>query len=516
MSYPESDPLRLRPLQGRKWLLGWARAGSGRRRKTADRPGGRSTREWLLGAFLILSVLAALGYGFFSWSRMAQQLDVQGRTRAQLLMSEFQRAYREQAKTPQDTLRGIRNQLLADRMALGDVLYAQIVENQKLMGERVRVEGLVIGLVRPMPGAQQVREVRDRSGLHYLDVVQGFPGEPGTYLRIGYSLAASDQALAEQRQLLTLLGAAFILLSAGLALLLHRRLIGPLTLLAGQVRRFGQGQIPELPEGRPLPGEVGLLAREFRVMSRTIRARNEELQRVNRELAQASQVKSEFLAMSGHELKTPLHSILGHTQLLLEGVDGPITPDQGRDLTEIRRSGQHLLELIENILHFSKNGTSEQMEPVRLELGPLVARCAETMNPDVRRKQLNLHLDLAPEVHVVADETKLRQVVLNLLSNAVKFTPEGGDIWVRVRPLEDRVRVEVDDSGPGVRPEEMSRIFEPFQQGTAARREATAGLGLGLAVARRYVEMHQGEMGVERLPSGSRFHFTLPTQSFRR
>lgn len=477
---------------------------------------GRSTRDWLLGAFLILSILAALAYGFFSWSRMAQQLEVQGHTRAQLLMSEFQRAYREQSRTSQDALRSLRYQLLADRMALGDVLYAQIVEGERLMGERVRVEGLSIGLVRPMPGAQQVREVRDPSGLHYLDVVQGFPGDPGTYLRLGYSLNTMDQTLAEQRQLLILLGAAFVSLSAGLALLLHRRLIGPLAHLARQVRRFGQGQIPELPEIPHLPGEVGLLAREFRIMSLTIRARNEELERMNRELAQANRVKSEFLAMSGHELKTPLHSILGHTQLVLEGVDGPITADQARDLSEIRRSGQHLLELIENILHFSRNGTSEQMEPVRLELGPLIARCAETVNLDVRRKNLQLRLDLPAGVHVIGDETKLRQVVLNLLSNAVKFSPEGGDVWVRMRPLEDRVRVEVEDSGPGVQPDEIARIFEPFQQGAAARREATAGLGLGLAVASRYVEMHQGEMGVERLPRGSRFFFTLPLEPFRR
>lgn len=520
MSSHGSQPARVGPFWARLDPGGWtwrrpARWSAFRARQEYGVT--RSTREWLLGAFLILSVLAALAYGFVSWSRMAQQLAVEGQTRAQLLMSEFQRAFRELAQTPQDALRGLRYQLLADRMALGDVLYAQIVEAGEVKGERVRVDGLAIGVVRPMPGAQQVREIRDPSGLHYLDVVQGFPGRPDTYLRLGYSLASMDQTLAEQRQLLILLGAAFILLSAGLALLLHRRLLGPLAQLAKQVRRFGQGEIPELPEGPPLPGEVGLLAREFRIMSRTIRARNEELQRVNQELAEANQVKSEFLAMSGHELKTPLHSILGHTQLLLEGVDGPLTPEQARDLHEIRRSGQHLLELIENILHFSKHGEEEQMEPIRLEMAPLITRCAETVSLDARRKQLRLVLDLPPGIWVTGDETKLRQVVLNLLSNAVKFTPEGGEIRVRLRGDGKQVRVDVEDTGPGVQPDEIARIFEPFQQGAAARRESTAGLGLGLAVARRYVEMHQGQLDVEPLPvRGSRFTFTLPVESDRR
>lgn len=521
MSTHSTQPIRARPFWARWRSQGWSWSRLAFRFRGRSRvetyPNTRSTRDWLLAAFLILSVLAALAYGFFSWTRMAQQLAMEGQTRAQLLMSEFQRAFRELAQTPQDALRGLRYQLLADRMALGDVLYAQIVEDGQLKGERVRAEGVELTVVRPMPGAQQVREIRTPSGLHYLDVVQGFPGRPDTYLRLGYSLASMDQTLAEQGQLLILLGAGFILLSAGLALLLHRRLLGPLAHLAKQVRRFGQGEIPELPEGPPLPGEVGLLAQEFRIMSRTIRARNEELQEMNRKLAEANKVKSEFLAMSGHELKTPLHSILGHTQLLLEGVDGPITPDQARDLNEIRRSGQHLLELIENILHFSKNGASEQMEPILLEMAPLIRRCAETVSLDARRKRISLVLDLPPAIRVKGDETKLRQVVLNLLNNAVKFTPEGGEVRVRLRAEGDQVRAEVEDSGPGVEPDEMARIFEPFQQGAAARRESTAGLGLGLAVARRYVEMHQGRLDVERLPvKGSRFSFTLPVDFERR
>ncbi len=240
-----------------------------------------------------------------------------------------------------------------------------------------------------------------------------------------------------------------------------------------------------------------------------------ELEDKSRQLEAASRHKSEFLANMSHELRTPLNAIIGFSEVLQEEMFGALNPKQAEYVQDIHASGRHLLSLINDILDLSKVEAGR----MDLELGvfslPVALENALTL---VRERALR-H-DLALELRVgdgvgdlVGDERKIRQVVLNLLSNAVKFTPPGGRIAVTAALADAMVEVAVSDTGIGIAPGDQEAIFEEFRQvGTdyARKREGT---GLGLSLAKRFVELHGGEIRVKsQLGLGSTFTFTLPVR----
>jgi signal transduction histidine kinase len=238
-----------------------------------------------------------------------------------------------------------------------------------------------------------------------------------------------------------------------------------------------------------------------------------EIEEKNRQLEIAGKHKSEFLANMSHELRTPLNAIIGFSEVLLEKMFGEMNEKQEDYLKDIHSSGQHLLSLINDILDLAK------VEAGRMELNlatfdlPAAIDNALTL---IRERALRHGIALAAEIDpqlgaLNADERKLKQILLNLLSNAVKFTPEGGRITVAARPLGDMVEIAVTDTGVGIAAADHAAVFEEFKQvGTDYTRKAE-GTGLGLALTRKFVELHGGGMRLEsELGKGSTFFFTLP------
>jgi len=225
----------------------------------------------------------------------------------------------------------------------------------------------------------------------------------------------------------------------------------------------------------------------------------------------ATRFKDQFLSTMSHELRTPLNSILGFSELIADERYGTLTARQRRYADHINRSGRHLLRLINDILDLSK------IEAGRLELSMENVRVSNAfgeavsvMRPLADRKSQQLSQRAEKGLYVRADATRFRQVLLNLIGNAVKFTPEGGHIQLIASLVDDRVRIEIRDSGPGIAPDEQKRIFEAFYR-LRTSGEATEGTGLGLAITQRLVELHESQLHLDsELGKGSSFFFFLP------
>jgi signal transduction histidine kinase len=236
---------------------------------------------------------------------------------------------------------------------------------------------------------------------------------------------------------------------------------------------------------------------------------------LNVELQRANQHKAEFLANMSHELRTPLNSILGFSQLLLEGDGGALTGDQRQDVDIIAQNGQHLLALINDLLDISKlEAGKAQLHRGEVEVEPLISECVDSVSSLAKTKKLDLTASVSAEVgRVFADGPKLKQVLLNLLGNAIKFTETGG-VRVTAERQGAELRVSVRDTGIGVPAEDTERIFESFQQGQSGMTGKYQGTGLGLAISRQLVEMHGGKIWVKSTPGqGSTFTFTIPQRA---
>ena len=236
---------------------------------------------------------------------------------------------------------------------------------------------------------------------------------------------------------------------------------------------------------------------------------------LNVELQRANQHKAEFLANMSHELRTPLNSILGFSQLLLEGDGGVLSGDQRQDVDIITQNGQHLLALINDLLDISKlEAGKAQLHRGEVEVEPLILECVESVSSLAKTKKLDLSVSVSAEVgRVFADGPKLKQVLLNLLGNAIKFT-ETGSVRVTAERQGAELRVSVRDTGIGVPVEDTERIFESFTQGKSGISGKYQGTGLGLAICRQLVEMHGGRISVKSTPGqGSTFSFTIPQRA---
>ncbi|MBB6097747.1 signal transduction histidine kinase/DNA-binding response OmpR family regulator/CHASE3 domain sensor protein [Deinobacterium chartae] len=252
----------------------------------------------------------------------------------------------------------------------------------------------------------------------------------------------------------------------------------------------------------------------LQILSAQLQARSAEVDLKNRELQHADRLKSEFLANMSHELRTPLNAVIGFSELLAEQVYGPLNERQLGYLREIQHSGEHLLNLINDILDLSKIEAGRMdlaLEAVRLTD---VLRSAEAM---LRERALSGGLTLevhSEDLEFRGDPRKLRQVVVNLLSNAVKFTPTGGRVSLEGRRSGDRIEIVVTDTGIGIAEADQAELFQPFTQvdGSLARRHE--GTGLGLALTRRLGELHGGTVSVRSAPrQGSTFTVSLPFEA---
>ena len=283
----------------------------------------------------------------------------------------------------------------------------------------------------------------------------------------------------------------------GVPMLAGEKVIGVITLWREQVAEFGERTL-DLITTFAAQGAIAI--------------QNVQL---FRELEVAGRHKSEFLASMSHELRTPLNAVIGFSDVLLERMFGELNERQEEYVRDIRDSGRHLLELINEILDLSKVEAGRmELELGTMSLPDLLEQSLAMVRERATRHGIAISLDVAPEVGVLwADELKLKQVVLNLLSNAVKFTPDGGTVDVRAQIAGDEVQVVVRDTGIGIAEADQARVFEAFQRGGRRVRPGTEGTGLGLTLSKRIVELHGGRLWMtSQLGAGSTFGFAVPVR----
>jgi len=249
---------------------------------------------------------------------------------------------------------------------------------------------------------------------------------------------------------------------------------------------------------------------------RELQEKNEELEVSYAKLKELDRLKSNFLATMSHELRTPLTSVIGYSEMMLEGLGGPLTAEQREYLGIIMEKGENLLQLITSILDISKIEAGR----VRLLLtevdGAQVMRDAvATVLPLARKKGLKVACEPGKLPRFHADRDKVRQCLVNLCSNAVKFTPAGGKITVSGEVLADqRIAMHVTDTGIGIEGEHLTRVFDVFYQVDGSSTREYGGAGLGLAIVRSYVEAHGGEVTARSTAGkGSVFTVVLPIQA---
>ena len=244
-------------------------------------------------------------------------------------------------------------------------------------------------------------------------------------------------------------------------------------------------------------------------------AQTTELKLANRELARTSRHKDEFLAMMSHELRTPLNAILGLTDILRQGIQGPLNMRQQRSVQMLEDSGRHLLDLINDILDLAKIEAGKiELNKSWISIKAVSDSSLQFVKQAATRKKIEISLDIDPAVNVVrADGRRLKQILVNLLSNAVKFTPENGQIGLEISGdvRAHRLNFTVWDTGIGIPSDAVDRLFQPFTQVDSSLTRKHEGTGLGLSLVYRLTEMHGGTVNVESDSGrGSRFSVTLP------
>ena len=246
---------------------------------------------------------------------------------------------------------------------------------------------------------------------------------------------------------------------------------------------------------------------------------HEELKVLAEELKRVARAKSEFLANMSHELRTPLNSINGFSEVLYDETFGPLNEKQKKYVNNVLTSGKHLLLLINQILDMAKVEAGKmKLALSSLPMKSLLNEISLLVADMVSKKKIELLLEIAEDLqNIEADELKVKEIIYNLLSNAVKFTPEGGKIGMRAKRADSEIEIVVWDTGDGIAPENMGKIFEGFFRVDTPYSRVTEGTGLGLPLSKKLVELHGGKLSVESegLNKGTSVRFTLPILSRR-
>jgi signal transduction histidine kinase len=381
--------------------------------------------------------------------------------------------------------------IAANALRLCDATFSTIF---RFDGELIHLEALcnvspegtaAIREAFPMPvgrGGASARSILTRSIVHIADV-----REDAEYVLQGLSQAAEFRSIL------------------AVPMLHDGRPIGAITVAGPAARPFPDKQIALL---KTFADQAVIAIENVRLFTET--------QDKTRLLEIANRHKSEFLANMSHELRTPLNAVIGFSEVLIEKMFGEINPKQEEYLQDILSSGKHLLSLINDILDLSKIEAGRmELEAQPFDLPAALDNALTLIRERAARNSIALDVHVDPRIgEILADERKIKQVLLNLLSNAVKFTPEGGKITMSAIMNGEAVAVSVADTGIGIAAEDQEAVFEEFRQvGTdyARKREGT---GLGLALARRLVELHGGKLSLQsELGKGSTFTFTIPVRA---
>jgi len=361
-------------------------------------------------------------------------------------------------------------------------------------------------------------------------------------MAISMSVERAYETVAAQRNrtvLLTIFGVSFVILVTYLTV--NRFIRRPVQQLVHEAKRLAEGDMSVKTEVKT-EDEIGVLGTAFNYMVDCISSARQTLEeevarktdlleertrlitlleKANRELRNLDQLKSTFLANMSHELRTPMNSIIGYTDLLIDGVDGPVNEEQERSLHKIASNSRYLLQLINDILDISKIESGKtQLNPKELDIVWLVQTVTETIEPLLKQKRLNLRQSFDERVaRVYGDEDAIRQILMNLLSNAVKFT-EKGAVSISAKPSGRGIEpgqspifaeVCVEDTGIGIKEQDLGMIFDKFVQVDLTTVRQPEGTGLGLSIARALVALHKGMIwATSDYGKGSRFCFTIP------
>lgn len=337
-----------------------------------------------------------------------------------------------------------------------------------------------------------------------------------------------------------LLSTLILLLSLTVAiyLFIRSKVVKPLEGMADLATHYGKGDldIPDITiannyEIRVLQNNLHNMANNLKVLYETMESQvdertkelrranhalhihQESLHQINEELTKASEVKSEFIALMSHELQTPLTSIIAYSEILMQ--QGADVPETSEYLFDIYQSAHHLLDLITDLLDFSKLEKNKlNLHPTFFEFSEITTILVNIFRPLIQNNNLQFSINVPSDLPVIeADKNKIKQALMNLLSNAIKFTPSGGSIHLQVLYDKDNeeIQVSISDTGRGIDANKLNQVFEKFFQVDSGSNREFGGLGLGLAVAKQMIELHSGTIWVESvLGQGSTFHFKLP------
>jgi len=282
---------------------------------------------------------------------------------------------------------------------------------------------------------------------------------------------------------------------------------------------IGQLQVARLKEvDRDTVEIANTIARQVSLHLEALRL-TEELQKRAEELKELDRLKSGFLANMSHELRTPLNSILGFTDVMLEGLDGELTEHMNTDLRLVQKNGQHLLHLINDVLDMAKIESGRMnLHPERFNIYSVLEEVCSITSALASEKNLSLFIeeDAERNIEIYADDTRIRQVMINLVNNAIKFTVRG-KIAISLKSLDStRILIAVKDTGTGIPPDQLEMIFQEFTQVDTSTTRKVGGTGLGLPISRRLVEMHGGRLWAESTGidgEGSTFFVELPVEA---
>ncbi len=369
-------------------------------------------------------------------------------------------------------------------------------------------------LLGPVRGETTLNGQRYEAILTRLESHSNQPQELAVFM----PLAPLDDAQRQVGAAILFAGIALGALAVFFSYRTARAMTHPLTRLATAARRIEAGDLAA-PVSAGSAHEIGQLERSFGSMAGALKtrdSRNEalvtELRTANVKLEEASRLKSEFIANVSHELRTPMNAIIGYTDFLLEGLNGPLTDQQSQDLTRVRTAATNLLGIINGLLDLAKIEAGQMdMQPQRISVGSVAAEVVDLLGERARAKGLALRSDVDPALHTAwADPYHVRQVLTNLVANAIKFTAKG-EVVVDATESDGTIEIVVRDTGEGIAPDAQAFIFDEFRQADGSSRRRHGGTGLGLAIARRLVWMNGGKIWVESEPgAGSRFCFTVP------